>query len=382
MQQKKKILLFTDWFEPGFKAGGPIRSCVNFVSHMQTDYRIDVFTSDRDLGAKEPYAGVEPDRWLSKDAADVRIYYLSPSQSAWTTIRRQLKEIDPDFIYLNSMFSTYYTIYPLLLYRLLGLKGRIVLSPRGMLRDSALQFKPAKKRLFLSIFRNSGLPGKISFQAADGTEMEDIKRSFGGSVQVAQIANFPPAFPDQPNRIEKRPGELELLFIGRIHPIKNLDYLLEVLNEVSCKIRLTIVGSIEEPSYWEKCREIIRLLPSNVSVNYAGEVPHHELTPIIARHHIFALPTRGENFGHAIFEALSLGRPVLISDQTPWRCLTAAKAGWDLPLNEPGLFRKCIGEAGRFDQEEFDEWCRSARTFAQTFIRRSDIKQQYLELFR
>jgi glycosyltransferase involved in cell wall biosynthesis len=381
MPEKKKILLFTDWFEPGFKAGGPIRSCVNFVSHMQADYRIDVFTSDRDLDAAEPYPGIEADQWLSSASPDVRVYYLSPRHSAWTTIRRQLREIDPDFIYLNSMFSTHYTIYPLLLYRLLGLQGRIVLSPRGMLRDSALQFKPAKKRFFLSIFRGSGLPDRISFQATDRTEMEDIKRSFGASVHVAQIANFPPAFPNDAGHIEKRPGMLNILFIGRIHPIKNLDYLLEVLNEVSCQVRLTIVGSIEEPSYWEKCQEIIRLLPSNISVTHAGEVPHHELPPVIARHHIFALPTQGENFGHAIFEALSLGRPVLISDQTPWRHLTGAKAGWDLPLNEPGLFRKYIGEAGRFNQEEFDEWSRSTRNFARSFIERNDTKQQYLDLF-
>jgi glycosyltransferase involved in cell wall biosynthesis len=381
MQEKKKILLFTDWFEPGFKAGGPIRSCVNFVSHMRSEFRIDVFTSDRDLGEETPYPGIESDRWLSTDSSGVRIYYLSPRQSAWSAIRRQLREIDPDFLYLNSMFSTCYTIYPLLLYRLLGLQGRIVLSPRGMLRDSALQFKTAKKRLFLSIFRGSGLPGRISFQASDQTEMEDIKKCFGSSAHIKQIANFPPNLPDHMETIEKRPGELDLLFIGRIHPIKNLDYLLEVLNEVSCRIRLTIVGSIEEPSYWEKCQEIIRLLPAHIAVTYAGEIPHHDLPPIIARHHIFALPTQGENFGHAIFEALILGRPVLISDQTPWRCLTAAKAGWDLPLNEPDLFRKCIAGAGELDQEQFDEWCRSTRKFARSFIENSDTKQQYLDLF-
>ena len=31
------------------------------------------------------------------------------------------------------------------------------------------------------------------------------------------------------------------------------------------------------------------------------------------------MPTRGENFGHAIFESLQVGTPVLLSDQTPWR---------------------------------------------------------------
>ena len=31
------------------------------------------------------------------------------------------------------------------------------------------------------------------------------------------------------------------------------------------------------------------------------------------------LPTRGENFGHVIFEAISNGLPSMISDKTPWK---------------------------------------------------------------
>ena len=46
-------MLFSDWYEPGFRAGGPIRSCVNFVQHMQDQYKILVFTSDRDLESGE-----------------------------------------------------------------------------------------------------------------------------------------------------------------------------------------------------------------------------------------------------------------------------------------------------------------------------------------
>ena len=55
----------------------------------------------------------------------------------------------------------------------------------------------------------------------------------------------------------------------------------------------------------------------------------------MAANDLFFLPTRGENFGHVIAEALSVGTPVLISDQTPWRKLAAVGLGHDLPLAVP-----------------------------------------------
>jgi glycosyltransferase involved in cell wall biosynthesis len=380
MEGKKKILLFADWYEPGFKAGGPIRSCVNFVNHMKEDYRVYIFTSDRDLGAAKPYEGIRADDWIP-GPSDTQLYYCSPRKLSWQTIRGQLMNIQPDFIYLNSMFSARYTLYPLLISRLNGLKGVVVLSPRGMLRTSALAFKPLKKKIFLNLFRWSGLSRTIRFHAGDLTEMEDVKKQFGPSARVHLIANFPAAFPAAVQSIEKRPGELSLLFIGRIHPIKNLDYLLEIIEDSLAFVSLTIVGSIEDRSYWEKCGEIINRLPQNITVHYAGEIPNEELPPVIARHHVFALPTQGENFGHAIFESLALGRPVLVSDQTPWRNLAVAKAGWDLPLDKPGLFSESIGQAAGFGQEEYNRWCQCTRRYAEEFMAKAELKKNYLELF-
>ena len=47
---RKKILLLTDWYEPGYKAGGPIQSTRNFVAGMYQLYDISVLTSSHDLG--------------------------------------------------------------------------------------------------------------------------------------------------------------------------------------------------------------------------------------------------------------------------------------------------------------------------------------------
>jgi glycosyltransferase involved in cell wall biosynthesis len=377
---KKKILLFADWYEPGYKAGGPIRSCVNFARNMREDYQVFVFTSDRDLGSAEAYPAIRTDAWMEMQEG-LSVYYCSPEMLNWQNIRKQMDVIQPDLIYLNSMFSLKFTIYPLLIGRLYKRDQVTILSPRGMLRGSAIRYKTRKKKLFLTVLRVLGLHRGIRFHATDQTESADIHKYFGRSSAVTIVPNFPGAITGDLPIPEKMAGDLSMIFVGRIHPIKKLDFLLEALKEVKPGVRLTIVGSKEDESYWEKCKEIISGLPDTVKVEYAGEIANRELQTVTAKHHIFALPTSGENFGHAIFEALALGKPVLISDQTPWRHLQEAGAGWDLPLNEPGGFRAAIGQAGAWGQEDYEKWCGSTRQFIQNYIAGLNLKDEYQKLF-
>jgi glycosyltransferase involved in cell wall biosynthesis len=116
-------------------------------------------------------------------------------------------------------------------------------------------------------------------------------------------------------------------------------------------------------------------------VNYQGELPHHELEQQLLAHHAFVLPTKGENFGHAIFEALAAGRPALISDQTPWRNLAMHQAGWDLPLSQPATFAAAIEQTAAMNGEQLNDWCTGAWNFCRQYIESSGIKEQYIKLF-
>jgi glycosyltransferase involved in cell wall biosynthesis len=377
---KKKILLFSDWYEPGFKAGGPIRSAVNFTRHMEDEYEIYVFTSDRDLGSAAPYAQIRADAWTAQGKNSF-VYYCSPGHLTLKNIRSQIFAIDPDLIYLNSMFSRYFSIYPLLIEKWNKKKFKVVLAPRGMLRKTALRFKPLKKKVFLSALRKTGLADNLYFHAVDETELLDIQRSFGAAAKVSLIPNFPGAAGEPPAAIKKIPGRLSALFAGRIHPIKGLDFLLRMISRLEFDFNLMIAGSLEDKKYWEKCEGLIRGLPEKVKVEYIGEIPNPELVRIMADQHIFILPTQGENFGHAIYEALSLGRPALISDQTPWKGLIKKKAGWDLPLDREDLFIEALRQSAAFDQADYDGWSQGAWTFAEEFREKSDLKMAYKKLF-
>lgn len=375
---RKRIFVFTDWYEPGFKAGGPIRSCVNFASHLKDDYAIYIFTSDRDLGDQTGYTQIETNCWIEKEG--VQLYYASTAALNWENILVRIQEIKPDFIYLNSMYSRFFTIYPLLMKRLGLIKANVVLAPRGMLKSTAAQYKQGKKKLFFKVMKLLKMPGKIVFHATDNTELADIKNLFGNTVAVKQISNFPPIQKAlQPMCKERK--SLKIIFTGRVHPIKNLDFLLHCLQHIAGTVSLTIVAAIEDETYWLECKKTIDSLSETVTVELKQNVPHLQVEQLINTHHLFVLPTLGENFGHAIFEALSAGRPVLISDQTPWRNLCEHHAGWDLPLNNEAGFVRVLQEVADMDDETYQQWSRGAWQYAKNFSDSAHLKEKYLELF-
>jgi len=65
---KKKRLILIEWFAPGYKAGGPIQSCVNICRALHTQYDIFVLTSDTDHGETAPYPGKISNQWITDGA--------------------------------------------------------------------------------------------------------------------------------------------------------------------------------------------------------------------------------------------------------------------------------------------------------------------------
>ena len=145
------LLLLTDWFPPGYRAGGPIQSTYNFALAMQAHYAINVLTTDRDLEATVPYAGVVPECWQPFEETEVEVLYTATPALSARRILGYIRQVQPQYLYLNSMFSLYFTLLPLLFSRLGWINTQVVLAPRGMLKGSALQYKALKKQVFLRI---------------------------------------------------------------------------------------------------------------------------------------------------------------------------------------------------------------------------------------
>lgn len=373
-----KILIFIDWFIPAYKAGGPIVAARNFAVQMQEYFEIFIITSDRDLGEDSCLAGIQKDCWVAIDR-NVKVWYTSQGGCTLSFVKDSIQKLSPDFVYLHSMFSLRYTIFPIIGTRPILDSAKVILAPRGMLRSSALKIKPIKKKIFLLLFKFMGLGRNLTFHATDLVEYEDILKWFGRKAKVVELPDFGVSQTPYSKVSNKKPGHVKLLFVGRIHPIKNLDFLLRALLHVKGNVELYVLGNIEQMSYWRSCEELIGTYPKSISVKILDAVPHEQTDRLIRDADFVVLPTLGENFGHAIYEAMAKGTPVLISDQTKWKDLEKYRAGWDLPLKER-LFVDKIQQIIDMDTVEYISWSQGAWNYCNQYNLRNNLTENYKEL--
>jgi glycosyltransferase involved in cell wall biosynthesis len=376
---KKKILLFSDWFYPGFMAGGPIQSSYNLVTHLKNHYDFSIITRDTDYTDSVPYNDIKSDSWNILPNG-MRVYYFSEKNLSYPNMSKLIQSEEFDVAYLNSMYSPRFTIMPLFI--LHKLEKGIILAPRGMLAPTAIAIKGWKKKPFLLWIKNSKVIKNIKFHAASAHEAEHIRQVFGKKVEVILAPNLPGKM-EIPLSGDKRkdPGTVHLINIARISPEKNLHYALETLMVLKGRVKFDIYGPVYDYAYWEKCKELLAKLPPNIEAEYFGPIGKESIPLAMKNAHFLFLPTQGENFGHTILEAMICGCPPIISDGTPWIGLEALKAGFDIPLDKPGQFIETLEMIISMDNVQFTEWSESTKAFASKFINNPNLLEQSINIF-
>ncbi len=372
------LLIFIEHYLPGYKFGGPTQSVANLVALLKNHYTISIITRDRDFGEQTPYANLPADEWLPGEG--YRIRYVSYARSGFGQVWALLREQPYDFVYTNSLFADFTR-------QLLGISlltnRRLVIAPRGELHPGALRLKAYKKRPYVwltqLLFKN-----QLIWHATDEEELRAIGHHFTRyRVQFAPV-RFAPDTPRQlvqRSTHQKEAGSVRLVFISRLTQKKGLRFLLSLLTHYTInKVVLDVYGPIVDQAEWLRCEALIAQMPPNCRVTYRGAISHDQVNNTLVRYDFFVLPTLGENFGHAIFESLSAGVPVLVSDQTPWRNLTQRRAGWDLPLLEADWLAALNASIG-MTNETYGEWSAQATAMTMAYVADNQFEQSYLSLF-
>lgn len=323
-----RVLLTCDFFEPGFRAGGPVRSIAQLLDAVSPAVEVTMVTRDRDLGSTTPYPGLSG-RWIQRGRT--RICYLDPrSPRHWRTLLRNLRSNHFDLLYVNSLWATS-SILPILAARIRLVRVKqILIAPRGELAPSALSAKAGRKRLLLPIWRHFLKWSGVIWHATNPQEASLIRRTFPWA--RIEIRQNEVSLPPEPIPPVETGEPVRLVFIGRINPIKNLSMVIAALAQVTGPVVFDVYGPLEDSAYWAACRELAQQLPEAVRVTYRGELTPDQVRATFARYDAFVFPTQGENFGHVIAESLSASCPVICSDQTPWS--PVLRAGGGIVLND------------------------------------------------
>lgn len=383
-QSRPVILVFTRHYLPGFRAGGPIRSIANMVERLGDEFEFRIVTSDRDMGDAGKYAGVTGGEWSRVGKGYV--WYVNPQELSLSALRRLVGQTPHDLIYLNSFFDPWFTIR-ILLNRVFGTTqgAPMVIAPRGEFSAGALALGRAKKSVYLGITRAIGLYAGLHWHASTEHEKEEIRQALGrtaeGRIRVAR--NLSQAVGDECIRWLGRPTQspIRICFLSRIAPKKNLDFCLRVLSRVRVPVDFSIYGPVESASYWNECQALISALPEHIRVMYEGEVRPADVLSTLSRHDLFFFPTRGENFGHVVHEALRAGLPTLISDQTPWRDLATQGVGWAISLQDVQGYVDAIEEVADRSTEQSRQCSERARRYAKSLDQDDELVSSNRRLF-
>jgi glycosyltransferase involved in cell wall biosynthesis len=258
------------------------------------------------------------------------------SLAFWKLIKTNISKYD--IIHLHSIW-----LFPNIATWIYAKKNnkKYIIRPAGSLEPWALKKSGLKKKLYFNLIEKRIINNAVAIQTASPKESQSIKKF-----------NFLPKIIEIPNGINLKEAnrtvnEVELrlqyrysssdfiiLFLGRIAPVKNLEFLLRVLVSVQFKIKdlkVIIAGPIKD-SYSKKIKR--KFEDSHLDVFFSDAVYGLEKDNLLAISDLFVLPSLSENFAVAVAEALAAGLPVIASDNTPWQNLEAKNAGYCLPLNE------------------------------------------------
>ena len=368
-----KVFITIPWFLPAFRAGGPIQSIANLVKEFHDEVEYYIFCSDTDLngGAIE---NVTTGEWVQHNDY-TRVYYAHHEKIS-NSLVKQVEAIKPDVLYIIGLYSWHFNMVPLIFCK----HPKKILSVRGMLHPGALSQKKWKKKIYLRLFKLMEYQHKIVFHATDAVEEKYVRNHFGKPAVISIAGNLPNNLGALPVA-KKEPGTLTLISIALISPMKNILMVLEALGEIDSVIQYDIYGPVKDAGYWDECLAKIKSLPPNIMVTAHEEIDPSGIKEVLKGAHVFILPSKSENFGHAIYEALSAGRPVITSNHTPWNHLQESCAGINVSVENNVELTDAINFFAAMDEPTLIQWLKGAIDYADRAIDIDKIKGQYREMF-
>jgi glycosyltransferase involved in cell wall biosynthesis len=173
-----------------------------------------------------------------------------------------------------------------------------------------------------------------------------------------------------------------LLYLGRIHPQKGLDFLLAAWATVAPAFpswSLRIVGPGERGHIAELKRQIAAMgLPRAV---LDGPVYGDAKWEVYRSADLFALPTLNENFGLTVAESLACRRPVIVTKGAPWSGVVDHRCGWWIDTGEDAL-TEALRIALVTPDEELDAMGQRGEAWVREAFSWDSIGRQMADVYR
>jgi len=248
-----------------------------------------------------------------------------------------------------------------------------VVRPLGTLDPWSMKQKPVRKKLFWMLVGRKMLleAGAIHYTAqAELSAAEDLLGLARGTVVPLGIDGHDFPVDDQISSDSLGVADPYVLVLSRLHPKKGLDVLIQAFLELGKggrfpEWRLVIAGDGDE-DYVDSLRQMVTDRDGNGIVIFRGWIEGQEKNSVLRNASLLALPSRQENFGLCVLEALSQGVPVIVSPEVNLaKDIDEARAGWISTVDVSAL-EKCLADALSNEEERVKRGC-AGKSFSRGF---------------
>ncbi len=375
-----RILFAVHGYKPAWRLGGPVHSVSALAENLVSrGHDVTVFTTNSNLDVD---LDIDTSRYHDIEGVHVRYFaHAEPLKRAFPKVRYLSQSIG--FLYAPDMAAELHRIvpsvdvvhthlpfvYPTLAAGRAAIRHRkpLVYHQRGVFDPKRLNFRSIKKRVYLKIVEMPIVRRASVLIALTQAEVESYARlNLGVPCRVIPNGIDATQFHCNFNRrwletLGINDDDIVILFLGRIHPIKGADRLLEAFARIhaQCPNSKLIMAGPDEFSLEASFRERTRAAGFAGRVIFPGMVEGRLKTELLARADLFVLPSSAEGFSMAVLEALASSTGVLVSPGCNFPEVELAGAGRVVAPDSDSLATairelvcdpaqlRALGEAGR-----------------------------------